>query len=47
MLLVLWPAAFKEPRFEIRAPVRMVYGLVSRRQSVTNVGGDRLRGNRL
>ena len=45
--VVLWPAVFEKFRFEIRAPVLMVHGRVSRRQGVMNVVANRVRGIRL
>ena len=43
--VVLWPAVFEKFRFEIRAPVLMVHGRISRRQGVMNVA--RVRGIRM
>ena len=45
--VVLWPAVFEKFRFEIRAPVLMVHGRVSRRQGVMNVVANRVRRIRL
>ena len=42
--VVLWPAVFKQFRFEIRPPVLMVWGRVSHLQGVMNVVANRVRG---
>ena len=41
--VVLWPAVFEKFRFEIRAPVLMVWGRASRRQGVMNIVAARVR----
>ena len=42
--VVLWPAVFEKFRFEIRAPVLMVWVRASRRQGVMNVVAARVQG---
>ena len=42
--VVIWPAVFEKFRFEIRAPVLMVWGRASRRQGVMNIAAARVRG---
>ncbi len=41
--VVLWPAVFEKFRFEIRAPVLMVWGRASRRKGVMNIVAARVR----
>ena len=42
--VVLWPAVFEKYRYEIRAPVLMVWGRASRRQRVMNIVAARVQG---